>query len=77
MLKTIQEDVLKYVYHELQEEEKKELENKLFTNQDLKSEFYESIYLRKELNKAVLKPKQKTIDNILNYSKSFDLKGIV
>jgi hypothetical protein len=77
MLKTIQEDVLKYVYHELQEEEKKELENKLFSNEVLESEFYDFVDLKQQLGKAELKPKRKTIENILNYSKSFDLEAII
>jgi len=77
MTKTFtQNDVIRYVYNELNIEEKQDIELAMLLDQDLADQFYELSKLKRSLNKIVKEPSQRVIDNILNYSKSLSLKHV-
>ena len=71
MVKTFtSKDVLRYFYGEISKNEKNEIEEAIAFDADL-----QDIYVELENNQALLKvtikPNNRSIDNILNYSKSF------
>lgn len=74
MIKTFtQTDAVRYVYGELNKTEKTEFESAMVLDASLRKEVRELKKLQKDLHMVEMKPSQKVIDNIINYSKSFNL----
>jgi hypothetical protein len=69
-------DVIRYVYNELNTKEKKDIELAMLLDQDLAEEFYELSKAQRGLNRIVKEPSKRVIDNILNYSKSLSLRTV-
>jgi hypothetical protein len=69
-------DVIRYVYNELNTKENKEIELAMLLDQDLAEEFYELSKVKRALNKIVKEPSKRVIDTILNYSKSLSLRTV-
>jgi hypothetical protein len=67
-------DVIRYVYNELNTKENKAIELAMLLDQDLAEEFYELSKVKRTLNRIVKEPSKRVIDNILNYSKSLSLR---
>lgn len=67
-------DLIRYLYHEITEEEKNEIDRALRRDGKLKALYNEICAALKELDKAALQPSASTVYNILNYSKSLQPK---
>ena len=69
-------DVIRYVYNELNTKENQEIELAMLFDPDLAEEFYEMSKVKRTLNRIVKEPSKRVIDNILNYSKSLSLRTV-
>ena len=67
-------DLIRYLYHETTEEEKKAIDRALIRDSKLKALYNEVCAALKELDKATLHPSATTVFNILNYSRSLQPK---
>jgi len=67
-------DLIRYLYHETTEEEKKEIDRALVRDSKLKALYNEICAALKDLDKATLQPSASTVFKILNYSKSLQPK---
>ena len=71
MIKTFtQTDLIRYLYHEITEEEKKEIDKALICDNELMACFKELSQTKESLNDVALEPSNATILNILSYSRS-------
>jgi hypothetical protein len=78
MIKTFtQTDLIRYLYRETSEEEKKEIDKALIRDSDLQALLMELRVMIKELDTASLEPSPATLLNILSYSKDFQKEGKV
>ncbi|MDW7691559.1 hypothetical protein R9C00_17570 [Flammeovirgaceae bacterium SG7u.111] len=70
----IQNDILRYVYHEVSPSEAGEIASRIFSDPELEDEFYNLVSLKGDLDRLEAKgePGQRSIDNILAYSRSLD-----
>ncbi|NMM47074.1 hypothetical protein [Marinigracilibium pacificum] len=72
MIKTFTpDDVIKYVYKECNQEEQKDIEEAMLSDEKLKETYQYIINLKDDLDKAEMSPSNKTINNILEYSKNY------
>ena len=71
-----QNDVIQFLYNEVSESEKQEIASQLLINDEMANEYYELEVLKAAIDKSVKEPSQKTLDNILNFSKSFSLQSV-
>jgi hypothetical protein len=77
MIKTFtQNDVLRYIYDEVTPEEKPEIERALLQDIDLMEFYLEALETTESLCCVKKEPSDKSIENILNYSRSFILKSV-
>ena len=75
MIKTFtQTDLIRYLYHEITEDEKTEIDRAMTRDGNLKALFNEVRAALKDLDKAALEPSANTVFNILNYSRSLQAK---
>ena len=71
MIKTFtQDDIVRYIYQETTKEENIEIEQAMLFDEALANEYAELSDVVSSLNGIQKDPSQKTIDSILNYSKS-------
>ncbi len=63
--------ILKYVYHELNQDERQSLEAQLAQDHQAQEAFFSLLDMRKQVDKSLAEPSDKTIQNILNFSKSY------
>ena len=74
MTKTFtQNDVIRYFYNEVTTQEKQDIENVLIWDNALAEYYQELVQMNRSLNKIKKQPSDRTIENILNFSKSFSL----
>ena len=74
MIKTFtQDDVIKLVYNELNDEESTELMQFMLCDSQLQDLYKELITIKRQLDAAVKVPSENVIERIKNYSKSFNL----
>ena len=77
MIKTFtQNDVLKYIYDELSFEEKSEIERALLKDNNLMDFYLDALDTAESLCSVLKEPSDRSIENILNYSRSFILNSI-
>lgn len=75
MIKTFtQTDLIRYLYHETTEEEKKEIDRALVRDGKLKALYNEVRAALKDLDEATLQPSAATVFNILNYSRTLQTR---
>jgi hypothetical protein len=76
MIKTFtKNDVIRFAYNEVNNEERMDMERLLVTNRKFFL-YYKKIILSKlSLEQSLPEPSTKSIENILNYSKSFKLSN--
>ena len=75
MIKTFtQTDLIRYLYLEITEAERNEIDRALLRDNNLRVMFNEMCAMRKELDEAALQPSETTIMNILNYSRALQTK---
>ena len=73
-----QNDLIRYIYHEMSEEESDKMAEALLFDDEL-MDSYQKLHTTKQIVEAEnlsFKPPQRAVDNILNYSKSFDLHTV-
>ena len=66
-------DLIRYIYQETTESEKKEIEQELLLDNRLFEENKNLAEVSMELDRIELSPSQKTINKILNFSKTINL----
>lgn len=77
MTKTFtQDDLIRYIYQDNNEQEQSELEEALLIDNDLFEAYREIAEITEELNRIDLCPSEETINKILNYSKSLNLHSV-
>ena len=64
-----QTDLIRYLYRETTEEEKKEIDKALRRDEELKAVYAELRSVVKDLNSSHAEPSSQTILNILSYSR--------
>lgn len=75
MIKTFtQTDLIRYLYRETTEEEKREIDRALVRDGKLKALYNELRAAIKDLDEATLQPSEATVFNILNYSRTLQTK---
>lgn len=74
MTKTFtQDDVIRYIYNELSGSELEEIQQAILCDSVLENMYKELNTLKKELEKSMKKPSDKTIESIMSYSNSLNL----
>lgn len=77
MIKTFtQDDVVRYIYGETSEEENAEMLNSFLFDDDLAKTYANLSEIVSGLSDAEKSPSDKTVDNILSYSKSYHLHSV-
>ena len=66
-------DLIRYIYHETTESEKKEIEQKLLLDNHLFEKYKDLAEVSMELDRVELSPSEKVINKILNFSKNINL----
>jgi hypothetical protein len=66
-------DLIRYIYQETTEREKQEIEQKLLLDNKLFEEYKNLAEVSMELDRVELSPSEKTINKILNFSKTINL----
>ncbi|WP_018479894.1 hypothetical protein [Pontibacter roseus] len=76
MIKTsTQNELIQYVYNELADDAREQLETALTHDDELADNCSDLLLLQRLLDGAAKSPSQRTINNILNYSKSLSLQS--
>lgn len=74
MTQTITEnDLVRFIYRETNEEETKMITQALWDNSALRLEYGDLMLTMQSLDGAMLRPSSKVKEEVLNYSKSLDL----
>ena len=77
MIKTFtQTDLIRYLYQEITEEEKKEIDKALICDSELQALYNELCAMKNDMDSAQLEPAASTVLNILSYSKSLQEKRL-
>jgi hypothetical protein len=77
MTKTFtQNDLIRYIYQDNNEQEQRDLEEALLIDNDLFDAYREIAEITEELNRIDLCPSDEMINKILNYSKSLNLHSV-
>jgi hypothetical protein len=66
-------DLIRYIYQETTEREKQEIEQELLLDNKLFEEYKNLAEVSMELDRVELSPSEKTINKILNFSKTINL----
>jgi len=66
-------DLIRYIYQETTEREKQKIEQELLLDNKLFEEYKNLAEVSMELDRIDLSPSQKTINKILNFSKTINL----
>jgi hypothetical protein len=75
MIKTFtQNDLIRYLYHETTERETKEINKALICDAELQEQYNELTATKNRLDEARMVPSALVVNNILNYSQSFQEK---
>jgi hypothetical protein len=69
-------EILRDLYEETTEEESELIKSDLIFNEEARNMYYELALVKKSLNKGFKTPPKRVIDNILNYSKSLNLRPV-
>jgi hypothetical protein len=66
-----QNEIIRYIYNETSSFENVIIESSLVYDNDLLEFYLDCLELKEEMNQINLSPRESTIQNILNFSKSF------
>jgi hypothetical protein len=66
-------DLIRYIYQETTEREKQKIEQELLLDNKLFEEYKNLAEVSMELDRVELSPSEKTINKILNFSKTINL----
>ncbi|MER2998107.1 hypothetical protein [Pontibacter populi] len=76
MIKTsTQNELIQYVYNELADDARKQLEVALMHDNELADDCSDLLLIQRLLDGATKSPSNRAINNILNYSKSLSLQS--
>lgn len=67
-----QNEIIRYVYNETSASENVLIEKSISSDEEMLNFYLECIYIKEDLNLIVLSPKDKTINNILDFSKKYE-----
>ena len=67
-----QNEIIRYVYNETSASENVLIEKSISSDEEMLNFYLECIYIKEDLNLIVLSPKEKTINNILDFSKNYE-----
>lgn len=67
------DDLIRYVYNETSEDENHEINEAIANDTVLMEQFHELQKLKAQMDGSFKTPSEKTINNILEYSKAFNL----
>ena len=70
------DDLIRYVYSETEPEENRQIELALSEDMELLEQYHELLWLRKQMDGGMMNPSEKTINNILDYSKAVNLHPV-
>lgn len=70
------DDLIRYVYSETEPEENRQIELALSEDMELLEQYHELLWLRKQMDGGMMEPSEKTINNILDYSKAVNLHPV-
>lgn len=70
------DDLIRYVYSETEPEENRQIELALSEDMELLEQYHELLWLRKQMDGGMMNPSEKTINNILEYSKAVNLHPV-
>ncbi|GAA0892166.1 hypothetical protein GCM10009122_18450 [Fulvivirga kasyanovii] len=74
MTKTFtQDDVIRYVYDEVEGEDREEIKQAIICDSELQDLYKELIAIKRQLDQSMKSPSDKVTESILNYSKSLNL----
>lgn len=74
MTKTFtQDDVIRYVYDEVDGEDREEIKQAIICDSELQDLYKELIAIKRQLDQSMKSPSDKVTESILNYSKSLNL----
>jgi hypothetical protein len=77
MIKTFtQDDLVRYLYKETSEAENKEIANALICDTELLDSYNQLRAIKKELDLIMKYPSDRVINNIIEYSRSYDLHSV-
>jgi len=77
MIKTFtQNDLIRYIYQETNEQEKSDIEEALLFDNDLFETYREIAEVTEELNRIDMCPSDRVVNNILNHSKNLNLHSV-
>jgi len=77
MTKTFTEnDLLRFLYNDLSRVQHDEIQSAVFTDSALQEKLVELQHTKFRLDRVVYKPSQKTVDNILAYSASYQQESV-
>ncbi|MDH5605191.1 MAG: hypothetical protein OEY51_14670 [Cyclobacteriaceae bacterium] len=77
MIKTFtRNDIVRFLYGEMTESEIADFRMSLSSDYDLKERLKDHMTLLEEMDKSMIDPPDRVINNILNYSKNYKLKSI-
>jgi hypothetical protein len=69
-------DLIRYIYNETTENEKKEIEQELLLDNKLFEEYKDLAEVSMELDRFEMIPSEKVINKILNFSKTINLHSV-
>jgi hypothetical protein len=77
MIKTFTpDDLVRYLYKETSEKENKEISQSLLCDTELLDMFKQLASMKRELNLIVKEPSDRVVNNILQYSRSFEMHSL-
>ena len=69
-------DLVRFVYKELSEEEHNQIKNSAIQDPELEDSIKELEVTRDSLNNVMASPSQRSIDNILAFSRDYEATGV-
>lgn len=69
-------EIIRYLYEETSEEENQLIESDLVFNGEASKIYSEFAFVKMTLDKGFKSPNKRVIDNVLNYSKSLNLRSV-
>ncbi|HYG37406.1 MAG TPA: hypothetical protein VD908_02250 [Cytophagales bacterium] len=69
-------EIIRYLYKETSEEENKLIESDFLFNEEARVIYQDLAFVKRSLDKGFKTPGKRVIENVLNYSKSLNLRTV-
>jgi hypothetical protein len=77
MTKTFtQNDIIRYIYQELEHSEKRALEQQMLIDDELRDQYLALRRMKQQLSAVELEPSASTVERVLLYAKNFNLHSV-